>query len=269
MYIIATLGFAFIFNMMGVLNFAHGAVYMTSAFVCYYLSLWFGINNWLSLLLTIVVMGLLGILVERVAFTPFAASLPRLIMIAVAIITVMTTTTTVAAGTRNLIIDSFAHGTSSILGLLVSNERLLIAGIGFVLLAAVLIVVNKTTIGKQMQAIAQDRVGAALQGIRITRVSAIVCAVGFALAAIAGSMMGSLQKISPTMGDQLLVRILMIVMLAGVGSMNGLIITGFILGIIDSFLPFYIPGSAASAVSAVAVLVLLLLKPKGFFGHEM
>jgi len=271
MYILAALGFAFIFNMMGSLNFAHGTIYMTSAFVCYYMSRWLGISNWLALLFTVVFIGLFGILMERAVFRPFMNNMNRTIVICVALITIMQTIITITAGTKEQIIDSFVKGTSKLFGLSVSNERLLILSIGFVCLVAVLFVTNKTTLGRQMEAIAQDRVAAVLQGININRVCAIVCAVGFVLAAISGSMMGSLQRIGPSMGDSIQVRILMIVMLSGVGSksLNGLIITGFILGLIDSTLPIFIHGASAAAVSSVIVLALMLIRPTGFFGHEM
>lgn len=270
-YILASLGFAFIFNMMGTINFAHGAIYMTSAFVCYYTSRWLGVSNWWALFITIIVIGLFGILLERTVFRVFMNNMNRTIMISVALISIMQTTITITAGTKEQIIESFIKGTTMVFGLSVSKERLLILCIGAACLIAVLIIVNKTTLGQQMEAIAQDRIGAALQGININLVSAIVCAIGFILAAIAGCMMGSLQRIGPSMGDVILVRILMIVMLAGVGSksMNGLIVTGFIIGLVDSTLPIYIPGSAASAVTAVVVLLLMLIRPTGFFGHEM
>ena len=270
MYIIAALGFAFIFNMMGALNFAHGAFVMVSAFLCYFVSRWLGISNWGALLITVAIMAMVGIVMERAVFRPFMDNMNGGIMIAVALITIAQTIFTITAGSLEIISDSFLKGRTTLFGVPVSNEKLLISIIGLALLVAVLIIVNKTALGRQMEAIAQDRVAAALQGININKVSAIVCAIGLILAAVAGSLMGSLQRITPNMGDDMLIRILMVVMLAGAGSrsMNGLIITGFILGLLDSTLPIYIQGVAASALAAVIVLALVLIRPTGFFGHE-
>jgi len=269
MYIIASLGFAFIFNLMGTINLAHGAFCMAAAVICYYLSLSMGINNWTALGITIVVMIFAGLVLERVLFRPFATDITKVIMVGVALMTLMQTAATVAVGTvQNMTIDSFMPGTSRILNATISNERLLTLVIGFVLLAAVLILVNKTTLGRQMQAIAQNRKAAALQGINIIRVSAIVCAMGLALAAVAGILMGSYQQISPIMGDNMQLRILMLVMLAGAGSMNGLIITGFIIGFMDSLLPIYLDGAVASAIASFIVLIIMLIRPKGLFGYE-
>jgi branched-chain amino acid transport system permease protein len=129
--------------------------------------------------------------------------------------------------------------------------------------------VNRTALGRQMEAVSQDRLGALLQGININRVSAIICAVGCALAAVAGCLMGAYQGLSATMGDTMNLRILMLVMLAGAGSMNGIMITGIVMGFLDSLFPVLIQGNAASAAAIAIVVVLLLAKPKGFFGHEM
>jgi len=269
LYIIASLGFAFIFNMMGTINLAHGALCMASALICYHFSLWFGVNNWTALVLTIIVMVFIGIALERFLFRPFASDITRVIMVGVALMTLMQTAATVAVGTiQHMTIDSFMPGTSIVLNVSISNERLLTMVIGFVILIAVLLLVNKTAIGRQMQAIAQNRKAAALQGINIIKVCAIVCALGLALVAVAGVLMGSYQQISATMGDAMMLRILMLVMLAGAGSMNGLIITGFIIGFMDSMLPLYFDGAGASAIASLIVLVLMLVRPKGFFGYE-
>ena len=270
-YLLAALGFAFVFNMMGALNFAHGAFVMVSAYLCYYIIRWTGVNNWTALILTAVILALIGILMEWAVFRPFMTNINGGIMIAVAIITAVQTIFTIYTGTLEIIIKTFLPGRAFVFGVPVSNEKLLIAGIGFVILIAVLILINKTALGRQMEAIAQDRVAAALQGININKVSAIVCAIGFILAAVAGSLMGSIRQITPTLGDEMLIRILMVVMVAGAGSrsMNGLIVTAFILGFLDSLLPLLFQGASASAVTAVIILVIVLVRPTGLFGHEL
>jgi len=270
-YILAALGFAFVFNMMGALNFAHGAFVMVSAYLCYYIIRWAGVSNWAALIITAIILALIGILMERAVFRPFMNNINGGIMIAVAIITAVQTIFTIYTGTLEIIIESFFKGKTTVFGVPVSNEKLLILFIGLAILIAILIIVNKTALGRQMEAIAQDRVAAALQGININKVSAIVCAIGFALAAVAGGLMGSIRQITPTMGDEMLIRILMVVMIAGAGSrsMNGLIVTAFILGFLDSLLPLLFQGASASAVTAVIILVLVLVRPTGLFGHEL
>ena len=269
MYILAALGFAFIFNMMGAINLAHGGVYMMAGYLCFYLTRWLGVSNWIAMLIATVVMALFGMLMEKFCFRPFMKDFSRIVMIGVALMTIFTTTSTVLAGTVVLQTNPFATGLARFGNVTVSNERILTFSIGVALLLIVLIIVNKTALGRQMEAIAQDRVGAALSGININKVSATVCAIGFGLAAVAGSLMGAYRSLTPMVGDSIILRILMLVMLSGAGSMNGIIITGLIMGLLDSWLPFFFQGFGSDAVASLIVITLMLIRPKGFFGHEM
>ena len=268
-YILTSLGFAFIFNMLGSINLAHGALYMISAYLCYYIAVWFGVSNWVALILSAIILACFGFLLERFMFRLFFKDFDKIIMIGVALMTILTTTATIASGTKTLVVSPFATGSSSFGSLIISNEKLLTFGIGMLLLLATLYMVNRTGLGRQMEAVSQDRLGASLQGINIHRVSAIICAVGCALAAVGGGLMGAYQGLIPIMGDNMNLRILMLVMLAGAGSMNGILITGIVMGFLDSFFPVIIQGNASSAAAIAIVVVLLLIRPKGFFGHEM
>jgi branched-chain amino acid transport system permease protein len=269
MYILASLGFAFIFNMLGAMNLAHGTLYMISAYVCYYLCAKLGMSNWLAMLCSALALVALGLALERFCFRPFYDDFNRIIMISVALMTIMQTSSVLISGSKNQKIPSFAEGTSELGFLTISNEKIVTFSIGLFLLLVTLYVVNRTKLGMQMEAVAQDRVGAALQGIDINRVSSIVFAFGCALAAVSGCLMGAYQQITPFMGDGMQTRILMLVMLAGAGSMNGIIITGTIMALVDSFFPVVLQSYAAGAASVSLIIVLLLIRPKGFFGHEM
>ena len=268
-YILTSLGFAFIFNMLGSINLAHGSIYMISAYLCYYVAVSLGIGNWAALVVSAVLLACFGFLLERFMFRLFFDDFDKIIMIGVALMTILTTASTIASGTKTLVVKPFATGTSSLGGLLITNEKLLMFGIGLLLLLASLYIVNRTALGRQMEAVSQDRMSASLMGININRVSAYICAIGCFLAAVAGCMMGAYQGLSPTMGDTMNLRILMLIMLAGAGGLNAILITGIVMGFLDSLFPVLIQGNAASAVAIAIVVVLLLIKPKGFFGHEM
>ena len=269
MYILVSLGFAFIFNMLSSINLAHGALYMIAAYICYYISATLGVNNWVAMAISAVIMAGVGLLLERFMFRLFYTDFDKVIMVGVALMTILQTAATIASGTKTLVIAPYAVGSTRFGSLAISNEKILTFCIGIVLLLASLYLVNRTALGRQMEAVSQDRTGAALQGININKVSAIICAVGCALAAIAGCLMGSYQGLSSTMGDTMNLRILMLVMLAGAGSMNGIIVTGLVMGFLDSLFPVIIQGNGASAVAIAIVVILLLIRPKGFFGHEM
>ena len=269
MYILASLGFAFIFNMLGSVNLAHGAFYMLAAYITYYLCAKAGMNNWLAMLLSAVILAALGVLMERFVFRPFQKEFDRVVMVSVAIMTMLQQLAVQVSGSQTISIPAYGNGSVNLGFMLLSYEKLITFAVGLVLLIITLFMVYRTKLGMQMEAISQDRMGAALQGIPVNKVSALVCGMGFALAAVAGSMMGAYQQVSSNMGDNINVRILMLVMLAGAGSMNGILITGFLMALLDSVCPIIWDSYTASSIACSAVVILLLMKPKGFFGHEM
>lgn len=269
MYILASLGFAFIFNMLGSVNLAHGAFYMLAAYITYYLCAKAGMNDWLAMLLSAIILAALGVLMERFVFRPFQKEFDRVVMVSVAIMTMLQQLAVQVSGSQTISIPAYGNGSINLGFMLLSYEKLITFAVGLVLLIITLFMVYRTKLGMQMEAISQDRMGAALQGIPVNKVSALVCGMGFALAAVAGSMMGAYQQVSSNMGDNINVRILMLVMLAGAGSMNGILITGFLMALLDSICPIIWDSYTASSIACSAVVVLLLIKPKGFFGHEM
>jgi branched-chain amino acid transport system permease protein len=269
MYILASLGFALLFNMLRVLNFAHGAIYMLGAYVCYFLISIAGLNQWIALLLATLIMAACGVFLEKYGFRPVVGDFNRTLMVSIAIIVFLETTVNILAGEKQVALPPFARGVIDVGPVAISIERVVTAAIGIALLAVMMWFVNRTRLGRQMQAVAQHRGGAALQGINIARMSALAFALGFALATIAGCLMGAYLRLSPFMGDTILVKILIIVMLAGAGSINGILFTGLVIGALNAVLPVLIGGATSDAVLIVVVIALLVTKPKGFFGYEI
>jgi branched-chain amino acid transport system permease protein len=268
MYVLVGLGFAFLFNMLGILNLAHGAIYMVSGYLGYVLITEAGINQWIAVLITILIVSAFGIFLQEFCFRPFIGNFNRLVMVCVAISVILSTTVNLIAGTKSIAIPSFAEGVLNIGSISISYEKIVACAIGIILLLIIVWFVNRTKLGKQMQAIAQNREGAALQGISIRRISIFSCALGCAFAAIAGCLMGSYLSLAPFMGDNMLNKTLMLVMLAGAGSTGGIFITGLIIGCLDTVLPIFVSGNAGSAIVVALLIILLLFRPQGFFGHE-
>lgn len=270
MYILMALGFALMLSIMGILNFAHGAVYMVGGYICYWLSIRFHINVGLSLLASALAMGLFGLFLERCFLRPFQGKDPnRTIFVTIAMIFILEGLMNVLMGGYRksipaLIPGSFAYGPVA-----VSGQRIITFVIGCVLLAGLMIFIKKTRTGKQMLAISQDIIGASLQGIKIHRVSSLASAISCALAGVTGSLLGSIMQLSPYMGDIMLVKAVEVVVLAGIGSIIGVPIAGLILGTIDATLPIFSSGSTADAIGLGLIIVILLFRPRGLFGHEL
>lgn len=269
MYILVALGFAFLFNMLGILNLAHGAIYMVGGYVCLALIMGIGIHEWMALGMTAMIMAAFGIFLERFCFRPFVKDFNRMVMICVVLTMVLQTGVNIIAGTEILSLPSFATGILTLGPLVVSYERIVTMSMGLILLALVTWFVHSTRWGHQLQAVSQNMEGAALQGINVQRISAIASAAGCALAAIAGCLVGGYLNLGPFMGDFMLVKVLMVVFLAGAGSIVGIFIAGCALGILDGILPVLLSGALSDAIAVGAVLLLLLIRPQGFFGHEL
>jgi branched-chain amino acid transport system permease protein len=267
-YILVALGFAFLFSMLRILNLAHGAIYMIGGYIGLVFITNFGLNPWIAVVLSAAIVGAFGIFLERFCFRPFVGDFNRIVMIGVVVIITLETTVNIIAGTQTLGLPPFLAGSTSFLGTDISNQRLIIFAISAVLLAATLWFAYRTRLGLQMLAISQNIQGAALQGINVHRISSLASFIGCALAAVAGCFMGSFLYLTPFMGDYILVKVLILVMIAGVGSINGIIIAGFILGALDAVLPILTSGATSDAIVISVIVVILLLKPQGFFGLE-
>jgi len=267
-YILVALGFAFLFNMLGILNLAHGAIYMVGGYVGLALIRILGVNPWVALLLTTLIVAAFGVFLEKFCFRPFVGDFNRTIMICVVITIVLQTAVNIIAGTQILSLPPFVGGVYRMGPVAVSYEKIVTFSIGAVLLVAITLFVNRTKWGQQMQAISQNIDAAALQGINIHRISALACAMGCGLAAISGCLLGAYLNLGPFMGDFMLIKVLMVVILAGVGSISGIFIAGFALGALASVLPVLLKGAVSEAIAVLVVVVLLLIRPKGFFGHE-
>jgi branched-chain amino acid transport system permease protein len=242
---------------------------MIGGYICYQLAVVVGFNQWLALLVSMITVGLFGLLLERVFFRPFLNDMNRIVVVTLALIIILEAAINVSVGSYIRRIPSFVPGILRFSNVSVSGDRLATFVIGSALLLGVILFIRKTKTGLQMLAISQDSHGAALQGVKIHRIFAVTTAIGCALAAVAGSLMGAILSLSPFMGDQMLVKAIQIVILAGIGSIGGVLIGGLILGALDATLPLFISGSATDLTGLCIIIVILLIRPQGLFGRDV
>jgi branched-subunit amino acid ABC-type transport system permease component len=267
MYILMALGFALLMSVMRILNFAHAVIYMGGGYICYQLAIVYGVNQWMSLAMSAVLVGLFGLFMERFCLRPFFGDVNRTIVMTLALIVILESMVNILVGTQVRSMPAFASGIIRSGGVSLSVERLVTFIISAALLLVLIFFIRKTNIGQQMLAVSQDSTGAVLQGINIYRVSAVATVIACALAAVAGSLMGAIVSLSPYMGDPMLVKSIEIVILAGIGSIGGVLGAGLILGTLDASLPLFISGCATDAVGLGIIILILLLRPQGLFGH--
>ena len=268
MYILVALGFAFLFSIMGILNFSHGAIYMVSGYICYQLAVEWGLNQWLSMLLSVMSVGAFGLFLEKFCFRPFFGNLDRTIVVCIAIIIILETTVNVTVGTLVRSLPAFVSGILKVGAFSISAEKLVTLIIGGSLLVAMVWFNRSTKMGQQMQAISQNLEGAALQGISVHRISALACLLACSLAAVAGCLMGAIFSLSPFMGGQMLLKALELVILGGIGSVGGIFFAGLVIGTLDATLPLLIGGAGSEAIGVGVIITVMLFRPQGFFGRQ-
>ncbi|MFD1253909.1 High-affinity branched-chain amino acid transport system permease protein LivH [Devosia equisanguinis] len=268
-YALLSLGLAVIFGLLNIINFAHGAQYMMGAFVAWMLMTYLGINYWWSLLLVPIVVGATGIVVERLMIS----RLYKLDHLYGLLLTF---------GLALIIQGLFRNG-YGVSGLPYSIPSELAGGTnlgfmflptyrGWVVLASLVVclgtwfAIERTRLGAYLRAATEnpDLVGAF--GINVPRMITLTYGFGVALAALAGVLAAPIYSVNPNMGADLIIVVFAVVVIGGMGSILGAILTGFGLGIIEGLAKVFYPEASSVAVFVVMALV-LLVKPAGLFGR--
>lgn len=269
MYILVALGFAFLVNILGILNLAHGVIYMMGGYIAYQVAVIWGINVWWALLISTAIVSAFGVILERFCFRPLRDDMNRVIVICIAISVIVQTSVNLAIGISVQKVPTFADGSVNLGITMVSAERVVTFVIGAALLAATLLFINKTRYGQQMMAVGQNRVGAILQGVHIQRAEGLASVIACGLAAVAGCLMAAYLNLNAFMGDYILLKAIVIVILGGLGSIGGVFFSGLVLGALDATVPVFVSGAGSEAITLGLIVLILLFRPQGFFGREL
>lgn len=263
------LGLTLVLSIMNIVQLAHGEVYMIGAYVVFYFSTKVGLNFYASVAIAIVVTGVLGVLLERYFLRPFRPRPDKAMVLTAGFILVFQNIVlAIATGTPKTYKTPYEGAVLHLGDSALSVERVVIIIVAFVLVGGLFLFIRFSKHGQAMEAIAQEREGAALQGISVDRLSAIAMFVGCALAGIAGALVGSLFNLLPTMGGTVLIKGITIIILGGLGSIPGTVLGGLVIGFLDGFIPLFTTQYVASLIGFVIVILILLFRPRGLMGHE-
>lgn len=268
LYVLMALGLTLILSIMGILQLAHGEVYMIGAYVTYYCCVSFGVNLYASMFISMVVMAGFGILMERFLFRPVRAQILAPIVISLGLTLILMSSAVVGFGLYERSIPRLAQGSFVFLGSAVPKDRIIAVGFAIALLLLLYLFLKKSKYGQAMVASAQSREGALLRGISPNRMSSMAMAIGCALAAAGGTLGGSILMLTPFMGTLPLMKGLVIIVLGGMGSLLGAAIGGIFLGLVDGIVPIAFSPGFASLIPLLIVIFILLVRPQGLFGHE-
>ncbi|MCJ7828960.1 MAG: branched-chain amino acid ABC transporter permease [Dehalococcoidia bacterium] len=267
-YMTMAFGMVLVFSILGILNWAHGQFYMLGAFVVYYAITAAGIPFPVSLLISGVVVGGLGMLVEK--FVIERLSVPGYGMLYVTVATLALVfffegAAGMAFGLMDKGLATVLPGVLDLGSFSVSYQKIAVIIFTLVIMAAMYIVLNRTKVGLAIRAAAQEPVAASLYGISVKRVSLIVMGIGCALAAMAGSIMAPVYSVNPFMGRIPMIMSLLAIVIGGLGSLTGAIVGGIILGLLNSVIAYKISYFSEVALFVLVILI-LLIRPQGLFG---
>lgn len=267
-YILVALGLTLILSIMGIVQFAHGEIYMIGAYIVFYLINGLNLNFFLALLISVLAVGGLGIFLEHFCFRPFRDQLEKALIISIGLMLIFQNIVlSIAGGTAKSYTGPFPS-TLSFAGVTVPWDKIFIVVVGIVLLVALYLFVRFSKVGQAMLAISENKTAAALQGIDLDRISQLAMFLGCGLAALAGALVGALFNLSPTMGSFALMQGIVVIVLGGLGSIPGALIGGLIIGLIDGILPVYTTANITGLIVFGIVIVFLLFRPQGIWGHE-
>ncbi len=267
-YILMALGFTLIFGILHIVNIAHGSLYMLGGYATWVLINELGYNYFLSIIGSMIIVGLIGIVFEKLIFRRLHGMVMPTIIASTGLAQVLNQSVLLGFGTMEKIISNPVPGVVHIFGTVFPTQRIVVMIIAITLTAILVWWVQKSKAGLALRALALDRETASLHGISFKRYGTLAFAIGSALAGAAGGLMGSLFYIEPHMGEAPLMKIFVIIVIGGLGSVPGTILGGLLLGFIDSFMTTIFDSGIASIVGFTMIIVVLIFRPRGFFGHE-
>jgi len=269
-YALLSLGLAVIFGMLNIINFAHGALYMMGAFTAYLLLQYLGIGYWWALVIVPIVIGALGVVIERL-FLQHLRNLDHLYGLILTfglalIIEGLFRNTYGSSGQPYAVPDSLQGGHN--LGFMfLPNYRAWVVVFSVVVCFATWYGIERTRLGSYLRAATENPTMVRAFGINVPRMITLTYGFGVGLAALAGVMAAPIYNVSPQMGSDLIIVVFAVVVIGGMGSIMGAILTGFALGVVEGLTKVFFPEASNTVIFAIMIVV-LLVRPAGLFGRH-
>ncbi|MEN9330723.1 MAG: hypothetical protein RLZZ484_1911 [Pseudomonadota bacterium] len=267
-YAMLAVGFTLIFGVARILNLAHGSFYALGAYGAYLLTTVFNIPLVVATPLVVLGVALFGMVVERVLIRPMRKSQLAVLMISLAIALVVEQVLFLSFGSEYRNVPSFIEQKYVVGGVDVAGQRLLTLLVAVVSIGGLYLFIQRTRLGSAILAISQDPEAAQYMGIPSDRIFGIVMALSAGLAALAGIMAGPFLSVQPSMHLLPIVKAFAIVVVGGLGSIPGSIVAALMLGYAETFVAYGISTAWTEIVSVAATLLMLVLRPAGFFGKR-
>jgi len=269
-YALLSLGLAVIFGMLNIINFSHGAQYMMGAFAAYLILLYTGLGYWPALIIAPVLVGITGIIVERL-FLQWLYKLDHLygLLLTFGLALIFEGVARNYFGSAGLpyTVPESLQGGRNLGFMFLPNYRAWVIAASLGVCIATWFVIERTRLGAYLRAATENPTLVRAFGINVPRMITLTYGFGVALAAFAGVMAAPIYNVSPQMGSELIIVVFAVVVIGGMGSILGAIITGFGLGVIEGLTKVFFP-EASNTVIFVIMAIVLLVRPAGLFGRR-
>ena len=269
-YALLSLGLAVIFGMLNIINFSHGAQYMMGAFAAYLILQYSGLGYWPALIIAPIIVGITGIIIERL-FLQWLYKLDHLygLLLTFGLALIFEGVARNYFGSAGLpytVPDSLRGGQN--LGFMfLPNYRAWVIAASLIVCFGTWFVIERTRLGAYLRAATENPTLVRAFGINVPRMITLTYGFGVALAAFAGVMAAPIYNVSPQMGSELIIVVFAVVVIGGMGSILGAIVTGFGLGVIEGLTKVFFP-EASNTVIFVIMAIVLLVRPAGLFGRR-
>jgi len=274
MYGLMATGLAFIFGVLRIINMAHGELFMLGAYVMYFVTVGVGLPVAAGMIIAAASLFLVGVALERSLISPLRTRLGDNWLIdgyvlTIGVMVVLQNIALIAFGAREYGVAGFWPGRQEIGGLVIANERLLILAEAAVSFAILGLFLSKTDLGRAIRATADNTDAARVLGIDARSIYTITFGIGAALAGLVGAILLSTYPAYPTVGGDILLKAFVVVIVGGLGSIWGAMLTGPLLGVIEAFSTAFASGGWQNTVISALVLSVLVLRPQGLFGRQV
>lgn len=269
-YAMLSLGLAVIFGLLGIVNFAHGALYMIGAYVAWFALEQFGINYWFALVIAPLVVGALGVVIERTLLRHLYKLDPiygLLLTFGLALIAEGVFREQFGVSGQSYPVPEALQGATNLGFMVLPNYRAWVVLASLLICLSTWVLIEKTRLGATLRAGTENPALVQAFGINVPLMVMLTYASGAALAAIAGVLAAPVIQVTPLMGSNLIIVVFAVVVIGGMGSILGSILTGLALGLIEGLTKVFYP-EASSIVVFVIMAIVLMIRPAGLFGKE-
>ena len=269
-YAILSLGLAVIFGLLGIVNFAHGALYMMGAYVAWIGLEKFGLNYWLALLVAPLVVGALGIVIERLLLRHLYRVDPiygLLLTFGLALIAEGIFRDQFGVSGQSYSVPDALQGATNLGFMVLPNYRAWVVFASLLVCFGTWFLIERTRLGAYLRAGTENPALVQAFGVNVPVMVMLTYAAGAGLAAIAGVLAAPVIQITPLMGSNLIIVVFAVVVIGGMGSILGSILTGLMLGLVEGLTKVFYP-EASNIVVFVIMAIVLVIRPAGLFGKE-